>query len=136
MNRNHAINNIADLGDLSNIKLSDLAIRFRTGQAVTNGIGRDKRWSYRHGILCDLGDIENDVWTGAAAITVMRIFGTEYFDQVKAFVHKYGLPTERSSDREKQIYALNICLSQLWENEEWVLRDDFIKMVDMPTKEE
>lgn len=135
MNRNHAINNIADLGDLNNIKLSDLAIRFRTGQAVANGIGRAKYWSYRHGISCALGDVESDMWMSAAAIKVIRVFGAEYFDQVKAFVHKYGLPTERSSDREKQIYALDICLSQLWNNEEWVLRDDFIKMVGLPAKE-
>ncbi len=55
MNRNRAINDIADLGDLNKIKLSDLAIRFHTGQAVANGIGRAKCWSYRHGIFMRSG---------------------------------------------------------------------------------
>lgn len=72
MNRNRAINNITDLGDLNKIKLSDLAIRFRTGQAVANGIGRAKCWSYRHGISCALGDVESDMWMSAAAIKVIE----------------------------------------------------------------
>ena len=82
MNRNRAINDIADLGDLNKIKLSDLAIRFRTGQASSKQeLAELNVGLIDTAFLCALGDVESDMWMSAAAIKVIRVFGAEYFDQ-------------------------------------------------------
>ena len=45
------------------VSFSDLRCRFQTGRSyVVSGIGRNRIYGYRNGVMCQLGDIERSEW--------------------------------------------------------------------------
>lgn len=59
--RTEQIDNIESI-DLSTVTLSELRWQFGTGISISKGSGRDKTYSYRCGVMTDLGDIKEEIW--------------------------------------------------------------------------
>lgn len=99
--------------DLETLKAEDLKWQFGTGQAISSGSGRDKRYSYRHGVQTPIGDIELSVWIRAAEYIVER-------DGLQEEV-KHMTPYMLYLQDRQDIYThtLDACLSRLYCDIRW-----------------
>lgn len=100
--------------DLSTLKAGDLKWQYGTGRAKSTGYGRDKKYTYRHGVQTPIGDIELSVWVQAAEYVVKRDGFQEEVERLMPYMAYCGNRTEAYH------HALTACLSRLYCNIEWV----------------
>lgn len=113
------INSLGEL-DLPNLTPADLRYRFGTGQAISTGSGRDKKYTYRTGVMTPLGDIEISVWLEAAEYLVEEYGLQEELEHLKPYAR---FPLDRgtpAAQREARADILDACLSQLYRDPQWV----------------
>ena len=58
--------------DLDSLRLEDIRWHSSTGIAVSSGSGRDRTYSYRTGVITDLGDIKTSLWRQIAEAVAQR----------------------------------------------------------------
>jgi len=100
--------------NLETLKAEDLKWQFGTGQAISSGSGRDKKYTYRHGVQTPIGDIERSVWIRAAEYVVERDGLQEEVKRMTPYMLYHGTHMD--------IYTstLDACLSRLYCNIKWV----------------
>ncbi len=101
----------------------DLKMRYGTGHSyLISGSGRDKKFGYRLGVQCKLGDIELPQWIKMMRDLIERS-GEEKLHQQLLCWHKEHSYRKESS--EEIAYSTLVKHSmRLFDNEEWV---DFLK---------
>lgn len=104
-----------------NPKLSfdDLRCHYGTGQSYTkSGEGRSRVLGYRHGMMCNAGDIELSQWYSLVKDAIKQAGEQELFAQLLEFLgeNEYS----KRSKRELEEYALELHASRIFDNEEWV----------------
>lgn len=58
--------------DLDSLRLEDIRWHSSTGIAISSGSGRDRTYSYRTGVITDLGDIKTSLWRQIAEAVAQR----------------------------------------------------------------
>lgn len=105
--------------DLETVKLSELRWHFGTGVAIhLSGTGRDKKYGYRHGVMCDLGDIREDIWYQVVAHIAQRDGEQQLVDALTAWSHEHNY-TKDSSAQVRQS-ALQAYSYRIYDNPQWV----------------
>lgn len=102
--------------DLSTLKAEDLRLRFWTGQALSTGYGRDKKYSYRTGIETPIGDVEIGVWFKAAEYVIERDGLQNEVKRLAPYISRHN----PFPQRDIQVRILDACLSRLHCNIEWI----------------
>lgn len=111
-----------DLIDLVSVTFSDLRWHCGTGVAVhVSGTGRDKKYRYRHGVMTDIGDIEESVWYEAATYLVRRESEADLFEMLVTWETEHNYTN--ASPANLRLEALQCYVSRLFNCPEWV---DFI----------
>lgn len=108
------IDRIQDL-DLASITRNDLVQQFETGRAIAHGTGREKTYTYRHGVQTRLGDLERSVWIAAAEHVIKRDGLTEEAEHLQEF---FGGSKSASKWmlKSKSSVILDYCISGLYQN--------------------
>lgn len=111
------IDSLAGL-DLSAITRKDIRWHVSTGISISSGSGRNKSYSYRHGVLTDLGDIELGLWRQLAASLAERLGEQWLVDALIEWnqAHNYT----RSPLNEVRLDALRSYINGLYDRPEWV----------------
>lgn len=105
-----------------NISFADIRPMFRTGRSIwVSGTGRDKKFSYRNGIMTPSGDIEESEWQSLAQELITKHGEDELYGQLYEWL-KESTPWLRTKG-EMQAYALDVHISRLFDNPVWA---DFI----------
>lgn len=101
------------------LTFADLREHFPTGRAyIKSGSGRDAVYGYRHGVMTDLGDIEESQWEELLMDLIRRSGELELQEQLRRWAkeHCAWLHTKQEVDR----YALQLHSSRIFDNPEWV----------------
>lgn len=103
---------------LAEIPASDLSVLYRTGRAMLlSGSGRDKRYSYRHGVMTRIGDIEAEQWKSLAKQWIEANGEKTLFEHVLEWTqeHHVGKPAKA----ELEMDALETHMRRLFDNPLW-----------------
>lgn len=108
---------------MSEIAFEDLRCHYQTGRSyVISGEGRNRVYGYRHGIQCNLGDIERSEWMQM----VRDMIGLEgeqiLHQQLLQYLKEHNYAKE--SSKELGFSALQLHAARIFDNETWV---DFLK---------
>lgn len=96
----------------------DLRHKYHTGRAyIISGSGRDKKMGYRHGVMCEIGDIEESKWVELMQDLITRYGEQELHQHLVEWVENY--PWNYTKYQIK-MYALELHSSRIFDNEEWV----------------
>ena len=106
---------------------SDLRVHYRTGRSyVISGTGKNRKYGYRRGVKCDIGDIEISEWCKAAKALIKRSGEQELLDHLCAFLNLHNYC--RSSKIELEEEALQLHVSRVFDNEAWVYFVEFNRL--------
>ena len=105
--------------DIDKVKLSDLALKFRTSCSKARGFGPGRTVEYRAGIACALGNVAVDVWDALAEAVVARDLGPDFLAKTMQFVRDNGTPIETFNERAVRDTALTICTTEIPRGTEW-----------------
>ncbi len=105
------------VGDLT---LKDIQFQVRTGRAVVRrGDGRNKEYAYRDGVKTPIGDIELSLWEEVARALISDKFNlAAEYDACEEWARR-NAPWLKT-DRDRDVYALDMVVSRLTENALWV----------------
>ena len=109
------------------VQFSDLRVHYRTGRSyVISGTGKNRKYGYRQGVKCDIGDMEISEWCKAARALIERSGEQELLDNLCAFLtlHDYC----HSSKKELEEEALQLHMSRIFDNEAWVYFIEFNRL--------
>lgn len=102
----------------------DLELGTYTGQAILlSGSGRDKKYSYRHGVMTKLGDIEESVWFAAMLRLIERSGEQELFENLLEWVTE-NIPYLHTK-KERHDEAIVLMSYRMFDNPKWVGYEDF-----------
>lgn len=116
MGHKTTIDHIEEL-DLTTIPLSDLYWQFGTGQSLTHGSGRDKKYSYRSGVQTEIGDIREDVWYQAVERIARRdneewlVNALTEWKKTKNYANLFAT---RLRQKALQLYAMRMFDCKAW----------------------
>lgn len=97
----------------------DLRMHFRTGRAyVISGTGRDRKYGYRHGVKCNLGDLEESDWLQQMKDLIHRSGEDELQRQLLQWCREHNFA--KDTEKELQFYAIELHGSRIFDNERWV----------------
>lgn len=105
--------------DPAALTFADLRCHFPTGRAfVKSGSGRDRVYGYRHGIMTDLGDIEESEWIALIQNLIQKSGEVEIQAQLRCWAKDRcaWLHTKQ----EIELYALKLHASRIFEDPQWV----------------
>lgn len=104
--------------NLNTLKCSDIYWRYATGVAISHGSGRDKKYSYRSGVMTELGDIEESLWYQLAE-GISKRDGDEWLvDALTEWECEHNYTGESAKGLRKK--ALQAYIDQLCDNPRWV----------------
>lgn len=115
--RTEQIDNIESI-DLSTVTLSELRWQFGTGISISKGSGRDKTYSYRCGVMTDLGDIKEEIWYQIVSHIVKRNHEEEIVDALFTWHKEHNYLS--NTNAQLRCEALQSYASRLWELPQWV----------------
>lgn len=105
-----------------NISFADIRPMYGTGRSIwVSGTGRDKKFSYRNGIMTPSGDIEESEWQTLAKDLISKKNENELYQQLCEWLKENTCWPQTKA--EMQAYALELHVSRIFDNPEWV---DFI----------
>lgn len=103
----------------ANASYDDLEFGHYTGQAILlSGSGRDKKYSYRHGVATNLGDIEEAVWFEAMLQLIERSGEQELFEQLLDWVTEHIPYLHTKKERHNE--ALILMSYRMFDEPKWV----------------
>ena len=103
----------------SELTFEDLAVKHFSGRSfLKSGEGRDKVYGYRHGVVTNLGDIEESEWCKLILGLITRSGELGLLEQLKpwAAAECPWLHTKR----EVGNYALELHACRIFDNPDWV----------------
>lgn len=122
MKQNYVLNSarINSINELNSVNLSfeDVYAHYGTGRSITHNSGREKTYSYRHGIGTNVGDIEVSVWCEIVKRLIVRANEQELFRNVKHWT-KDHCPFYRDAT-ELEIEALKLHALRIFDDPDWV----------------
>ena len=103
---------------ISDLGFEDLRSRFSTGQAYTkSGSGRDRVMGYRHGVMTNIGDLEESVWEALLRGLIHRSGEDEL---LRALIEWSASAPWLRTQKEIEKYALELHSSRIFDNKNWV----------------
>ena len=106
------------------VTFEDLSVHFFTGRSILlSGTGRDKMYSYRSGVMTDVGDIELSRWRELVHGLIEKAHEQTLHEQLLKWV-KDCCPFQHTRE-EIETYALEIHASRLFDNPKWAAYDEF-----------
>lgn len=104
------------------ITFADIRPMYGTGRSIwVSGTGRDKKFRYRNGIMTPSGDIEESEWQTLAKDLISQQNEDELHQQLCEWL-KENTPWPQTK-AEMQVHALELHVSRIFDNPQWV---DFI----------
>ena len=106
------------------VTFDNLRVHFFTGRSILlSGTGRDKKYSYRSGVMTDVGDIELSRWRELVHGLIEKAHEQTLHEQLLKWV-KDCCPFQHTRE-EIETYALEIHASRLFDNPKWAAYDEF-----------
>ena len=106
------------------VTFEDLSVHFFTGRSILlSGSGRDKKYSYRRGVMTNDGDIELGRWRELVHDLIEKAHEQALHEQLLKWV-KDCCPFQHTRE-EIETYALEIHASRLFDNPKWAAYDEF-----------
>ena len=97
----------------------DLRMHFRTGRSyVISGTGRDRKYGYRHGVMCNLGDLEESDWLQQMKDLIHRSGEDELHEQLLQWCRENNFAKE--TEKDLRLRAIELHASRIFDNERWV----------------
>ena len=96
-----------------------LRMHYRTGRSVLlSGTGRDRKYGYRHGVQCNLGDLEEAEWVGQVKDLIERSGEKQLYDELLEWCKEHNFA--RESEKDLRFRALELHASRIFDDERWV----------------
>lgn len=106
------------------ITFEDLRVHFFTGRSILlSGSGRDKKYTYRSGVMTDVGDIELSRWREIVHSLIDKAHEQKLHEQLLKWV-KDCCPFQHTKE-EIETYALELHASRIFDNPKWAAYDEF-----------
>jgi len=106
------------------VTFEDLSVHFFTGRSILlSGSGRDKKYSYRSGVMTDVGDIELSRWRELVHGLIEKAHEQTLHEQLLKWV-KDCCPFQHTRE-EIETYALELHASRIFDNPKWAAYDEF-----------
>ena len=106
------------------VTFEDLSVHFFTGRSILlSGSGRDKKYSYRSGVMTDVGDIELSRWRELVHGLIEKAHEQTLHEQLLKWV-KNCCPFQHTRE-EIETYALELHASRIFDNPKWAAYDEF-----------
>lgn len=106
------------------LTFEDLSIHFFTGKAVLlSGTGRNKKYTYRNGVMTNVGDIELSRWRELVHELIEKAHEQKLHEQLLRWV-KDCCPFQHTRE-EIKTYALELHASRIFDNPQWAAYDLF-----------
>lgn len=97
----------------------EICCRGGTGRSVwVSGTGRDKKFSYRTGITCALGDIETAEWKKMVQDTIAQAGEQKLFQQLLEFEREHNYC--RRTKEELETHVLKLHSMRIFDDPLWV----------------
>ena len=107
-----------ELIDLSSVTLANLRWQYGTGIANSKGSGRNKTYSYRCGVMTELGDIKEEIWYQVASHIAKRDQEEEFVEALFTWHKEHNYLDQ--SPTQLRCEALHSYASRIWEQPRWV----------------
>lgn len=102
----------------------DLRVHFFTGRAfLLSGTGRDKKYTYRHGVMTNLGNLELSEWRRLVHAAIEQSNEQALHSQLLRWV-KERCPFQHTKE-EIETYALELHADRLFDNPKWAAYEEF-----------
>ena len=109
---------------VDSLAFQDLRVHFFTGKAVLlSGSGKDKKYTYRSGVMTDVGDIELSLWRELVHGLIENAHEQVLYEQLLKWV-KDCCPFQHTRV-EIETYALELHASRIFDNPQWTAYDVF-----------
>ena len=109
------------------VTFEDLGVHFFTGRSILlSGSGRDKKYSYRSGVMTDVGDIELSRWRELVHGLIEKAHEQTLHEQLLKWV-KNCCPFQHTRE-EIETYALELHASRIFDNPQWAAYDEFNRL--------
>lgn len=106
------------------LTFADLRLHFSTGRSfIKSGSGRDAVYGYRHGVMTDVGDIEESA-RAQLMMDLIKRSGEEGIQMQLRLWAKENCAWLHSK-KEIEMYALELHSSRIFDNPQWVDYDLF-----------
>lgn len=90
-----------------------------TGRSIhVSGQGRNKKFVYRRGMMCGLGDLEIEEWKALVKQAIANAGEQELYQHLLRFVTEHYAFCHSTSEREQK--ALELHASRIFDNPLWV----------------
>lgn len=111
--------------DITQLTFSDIRIMYGTGRStLVSGSGRDKVYKYRLGYQTKIGNIKGDIWMILAEQLIKHAGEEDIFARMLKYTKTIPWMKKESASEIKQ-KALDLHISRIFENLEWVDYDAF-----------
>ena len=106
------------------VTFENLRVHFFTGRSILlSGSGRDKKYSYRSGVMTDVGDIELSRWCELVRGLIKKANEQALHEQLLKWV-KDCCPFQHTRE-EIETYALELHASRIFDNPQWAAYNEF-----------
>ena len=103
---------------VESLEFEDLRVHFFTGKAILlSGSGKDKKYTYRSGVMTDVGDIELSKWRELVHGLIEKTHEQVLYEQLLKWV-KDCCPFQHTRE-EIETYALELHASRIFDNPRW-----------------
>lgn len=106
--------------DVSTLTLEDVYKHYGTGSSISHGSGKDKSYSYRHGIGTNVGDIEENLWYEIVKLLIERNEEQKLFSSLQEWLA--GDSPKRSRNEIVKL-ALELHADRMFDDPAWA---DFV----------
>ncbi len=110
------IDTLAEI-NLVGLGLADIRFQFGTGVSISNGSGREKKYTYRNGVMTDIGDIKESIWYQLAE-HFARFYGEEWLvDALEEWLKAHNYAKETGTQLHQhalQEYSMRLFDDPLW----------------------
>ena len=111
--------------NIQELTCDDLRINFGTGRFIhIGGTGRDKKYTYRSGCMTDIGDILEADWYALARYIIERDCEQHLYEGLLEYAKTCAW---LHSKAERGEYALQLHMSRIFYDVEWVGYEEFNK---------
>lgn len=116
------IDNISQI-NLNEISKKNLRKHYGTGVAITDTSSRrEKKYTYRHGVQTNLGDIEKSLWVELCKRVVVRENEQALYKSIRKWVQETSC---YETEEELTELALVTYVSEIYDNPEWRCYNEF-----------
>lgn len=101
------------------ISFADLRIWYSTGRSyVISGTGRNRKYGYRNGKMCNLGDLKESEWKQMAKALIRKSGEQELYQQLLHFMAEHNCTHDTASQLESK--CLELHMARIFDNRRWI----------------